>query len=79
MLRRAQIRDQNAMPESCAMPDDREIAIRYLERAVQLRCIAECMKDDQNRQTLQRLADDYRGMAEALLKKTAAKSPLRQP
>ena len=58
------------------MANDNENAIRYLERADELRCISECMKDNQNRQILQRLADDYQRMAETLLKKARANLPI---
>jgi DNA-binding ferritin-like protein len=52
-----------------------EAAERYLERAEELRTIAEAMKDPQSRETLQKVAKEYERMAESARQSVPANSP----
>jgi uncharacterized protein YjiS (DUF1127 family) len=49
------------------MSQDDDTAARFLQRAEELRCVAEYMKNRQSRETLLRLADDYEKMSRMLL------------
>jgi hypothetical protein len=49
------------------MSQDDETAARFVQRADELRCVADCMKNRESRATLLRLADDYEKMARMLL------------
>jgi hypothetical protein len=49
------------------MSQDDETAARFVQRADELRCVADCMKNRESRATLLRLADDYEKMARVLL------------
>ena len=49
------------------MSTDDETATRFVQRADELRCVADCMRNRESRNTLLRLADDYEKMARMLL------------
>lgn len=56
-----------------------ETAVRYLERADELRCIAKCMKAGETRQKLLRVAADYERMARGLIKNNPEQVPREAP
>ena len=46
------------------MDDDLDSAVRYLERAEEMRVIAATMADERTRNALLKIAEDYVGMAQ---------------
>ena len=54
---------------------DSETAVRYIERADELRCIADRIKDRESRETLLKVAADYERMAQVMINRKPGTSP----
>jgi hypothetical protein len=61
------------------MEGDAQLAARYLKRAVEVRAIAETIKDEKANKVLIEVAADYEQMARALNEMTRAGKPIRLP